>query len=113
MTFLKKLALPLLIVSALSGCAYKINVLQGNFLEQSKVEQLRVEMSYEQVLYVLGRPVIQDTFEQDIWYYVYEVRYGTGEMTRKELILTFENGKLVDMKGDYEKSEEFDQALAI
>ncbi len=97
----------------LSACAYKINVLQGNFLEQTAIDKLRVSMSYEQVIFVLGKPVISDAFKQDTWYYIYEVRYGNGDNKRKELILTFKEGLLLDLKGDYTKPEEFDQPLNI
>ncbi|AWB67110.1 outer membrane protein assembly factor BamE [Saccharobesus litoralis] len=97
----------------ISACAYRINVLQGNFLDQDDVDKLRVEMTYEQVIYVLGRPVVQDAFNKDTWYYIYEVRYGKGGKKRLELVLNFEDGRLKTMTGDYKKPEEFEQPLSI
>ena len=101
----------------LSACAdwiYRIDVPQGNFLEEKDVEKLRISMTKEQVIYVLGRPVVEDAFNQDTWYYVYEMKRGMrkrGEDFRKELIIHFSDGKISSVEGDFELSEEFNTPL--
>ncbi|MDO6694437.1 outer membrane protein assembly factor BamE [Aliiglaciecola sp. 3_MG-2023] len=101
----------------LSGCTdwiYRIDVPQGNFLQEKSVKQLRVEMTKEQVIYVLGRPVVQDSFDHDTWYYVYEMKRGMskrGEDFRKELIIHFEDEKVARVTGDFELSEDFNTPL--
>ena len=101
----------------LSGCVdwiYRIDVPQGNFLEQKDVDQLRIEMTKEQVVYVLGRPVVKDSFNKNTWYYVYEMKRGMrkrGEDFRKELIIEFTDGKVANVLGDFELSEEFNTPL--
>ncbi len=100
-----------------AGCTdwiYRIDVPQGNFLQQKNVEQLRIEMTKEQVVYVLGRPVVQDSFDHDTWYYVYEMRRGMkkrGEDFRKELIIEFSDGKVASVTGDFDLSEDFNTPL--
>ena len=62
--------------TACSNWIYRIDVPQGNFLDQRDVEKLRVGMTKEQVIYVLGNPVVQDSFDDDTWYYVYDMKRG-------------------------------------
>lgn len=101
----------------MSGCVdwiYRIDVPQGNFLEDKNVEQLRINMTKEQVVYVLGRPVVQDSFNHDTWYYVYEMKRGMskrGEDFRKELIIQFTDNRVASVTGDFELSEDFNTPL--
>ncbi|WP_371186404.1 outer membrane protein assembly factor BamE [Thalassotalea maritima] len=92
-----------------SACVYKIDVPQGNYIEQNQIDKLQVGMTKEQVKYVLGNPVVQDTFNDDTWYYVYEFLSGKDqELNRsKRLELTFDNGKLTNASGDYDIGENF------
>lgn len=114
---MKFLSIILVSFTLLAGCTdwiYRIDVPQGNFLEQKDVDKLRVEMTKEQVRFVLGNPVVQDSFDDDTWYYYYEMKRGMakrGADIKKHLILKFVDDKLADIEGDYPKSEEFDQPL--
>ncbi len=102
---------------ALSACTdwiYRIDVPQGNFLDVKDVEKLRIGMNKEQVIFVLGRPVVSDSFDHDTWYYVYEMKRGMrkrGEDFKKELIIKFEEDKIAEVTGDFELSEEFNTPL--
>lgn len=103
-----------LLTSACSDWIFRIDVPQGNFLDQKDVNKLRIEMTKEQVEFVLGNPVVQDSFSSNTWYYVYDMKRGMrkrGEDVRKELRLNFENGKLISMEGDFEQSEDFNTPL--
>ena len=52
----------------MSGCSafdwliYKPDIPQGNYMETQQVEKLRVDMTKEQTEYILGRPVLRDSF---------------------------------------------------
>lgn len=99
-------------ICLLSACAYKIDIRQGNYIEKRDVAKLRQNMNKDQVIFVLGKPVLKDTFSENKWYYVYQVDYGDGrEAKRMDLILNFKDGKLVDMSGTVEKPEEFTQSI--
>jgi outer membrane protein assembly factor BamE len=117
-SLMKFLTIILVSFTLLAGCTdwiYRIDVPQGNFLDQKDVDKLRVEMTKEQVRFVLGNPVVQDSFDEDTWYYYYEMKRGMakrGADIKKHLILTFVDDKLVDIEGDYPKPDEFDQPLA-
>lgn len=101
----------------LTACAdwiYRIDVPQGNFLEQKDVDKLRINMTKEQVIFVLGRPVVQDAFDKETWYYVYEMKRGMrkrGEDFRKELIIHFKDDRVASVEGDFKLSEDFNVPL--
>lgn len=103
---------------SLSGCSvfdwliYKPDVPQGNYMETQQVDKLRIDMSKEQAEYILGRPVLRDSFSDDTWYYVYHFKSGRdASITHKELIIHFNGDKISSVTGDYELSPEFNIPL--
>ncbi len=108
------------LIFALNGCAwlndfvYKIDVPQGNFLDERDLKKLEKGMTREQVRYVLGTPMVEPTFDDSKWYYVYHLRTGKGREYRKELIVHFDNeGLYSSLSGDFakENSHQTQQAL--
>lgn len=106
-----------LATSSLSACSswvFRIDVPQGNYLDIKDVEKLRIGMTKEQVSFVLGNPVLRDSFDNDTYYYVYEMKRGSvsrGEDFKKELIVKFEENKVIEVTGDFELSEDFNTPL--
>ena len=100
-------------LSACSSWVYRIDIPQGNFLEQKDIDKLRVAMTKEQVKYVLGSPVASNAFDNDTWHYFYALKSGRGDNFEKRLIVEFENDKLKDIRGDFNKSEDFNTPLDI
>ena len=69
-------------------------------------------MSKEQVSFLIGRPVVDDTFGGDTWHYVYHFKSGqNAKIVHKEFILTFVNNKLTTAVGDYELNEAFNTPI--
>ncbi len=50
-----------------SGCVYRVNIQQGNFLEGKTVDQLQVGMTRAQVRYLLGTPRMPNEFARERW----------------------------------------------
>lgn len=100
-------------LSACSSWVYRIDVPQGNFLEQRDIDKLRVAMTKEQVKYVLGTPVAGNAFDNDTWHYFYALKSGNGNHFEKQLIVEFKDNKLQDIKGDFDKSADFNTPLDI
>ncbi|MAG76767.1 MAG: outer membrane assembly protein BamE [Colwelliaceae bacterium] len=95
-----------------TGCSswvYRIDIPQGNYLEQKDIDRLQVGMTKEQVKFILGSPVTIDSFENDTWHYIYQFKSGRSAdfNTRKDFILKFEDNLLVSANGDFELSENF------
>ncbi|GAL36119.1 outer membrane protein assembly factor BamE [Vibrio maritimus] len=111
------LALPLAL-SVLTGCSviekivYRIDINQGNFVEQSAVDQLRYGMTKEQVRFVLGSPMLIENGYPNTWYYIYHATKGHDDSVQQNLVVNFDgNGVLASIAGDYEASDNFFDAL--
>lgn len=106
------LLLPLAGCSVFDWLVYKPDLSQGNYMEPQQVAQLRIHMTKEQVEYILGRPVLRDSFADDTWYYVYHFKNGrNAKITHKELLLHFNGNILVNVSGDYKLSPDFNVPL--
>ncbi len=79
---------------------YHLDIQQGNVVTTKMLMQLKPGMTKSQVRYVMGTPLIQDSFHQDRWDYVYQVSNNGNILERHRVILDFENDALKDIKGD-------------
>jgi outer membrane protein assembly factor BamE len=80
---------------------YRIEIQQGNFVSQEMVSQLKLGMSKDQVRFVLGTPLIIDSFHADRWDYVFRrQRANSRELEQRKLAVFFEDGKLKRIEGD-------------
>jgi outer membrane protein assembly factor BamE len=97
-------------LSACSSWVYRIDIPQGNYLEQKSIDKIQVGMTKEQVKFVLGSPVLIDSFDKDTWNYVYRFKSGRSESLdmQKSFTVKFEGDKLVSADGgDFKLSENF------
>jgi outer membrane protein assembly factor BamE len=79
---------------------YRINIEQGNIVTQEAVDQLEPGMSRRQVRFILGTPLIEDTFNPDRWDYVYRLKNGDEVLGRATLTVHFDGDRLRDVEGD-------------
>ena len=78
-----------------TGCVYRMDVQQGNLLDREQVEQLEVGMTRSQVRFLLGTPMVIDSFDADRWDYVYSLRRGhERQVTRRHLVVWFDGDKV-------------------
>ena len=89
----------LLTLLLISSCSiprvYEVIVSQGNIIDEDMIEKLEVGMTESQVNYVLGSPLIVDTFTPDRWNYYTSVAQGEKKFTEKKVTLYFEDKKLI------------------
>lgn len=88
-------------ITMISGCSslrfpgvYRIDIGQGNLITKEMIDKLKVGMTPRQVEYVMGSPMIADTFHPDRWDYLYSLETGTGILVQNQLTLYFENERL-------------------
>lgn len=92
----------------LAGCSfkmpslgvYKIDIPQGNIVTQEMVDKLQPGMSKRQVRFVMGTPLILDTFEPERWDYLRSIETRKQKRSQQRISLFFENDLLVRMEGD-------------
>lgn len=79
---------------------HRIDIQQGNVVSQEMVAQLQLGMDKKKVLYVMGTPIIQDTFNSQRWDYIYMFQPEGEAVERRQITLWFENDVLASIGGD-------------
>ena len=78
---------------------YRINVEQGNVVNEEMVEKLRPGLNKRQVRYIMGTPLIEDSFHDDRWDYRYLLRNGNETLAETRLTLWFDGDELARAEG--------------
>lgn len=68
------------------GLARQVPIEQGNPLPDDKVSQLQEGMTREQVRFLLGPPIVPNTFGQKRWSYVYYELTDDGTELRRLIV---------------------------
>ena len=84
---------------------HRIDIQQGNVVTQEMIAQLRYGMDKKKVRYIMGTPIIQDTFHSKRWDYLYTEQEGGDPLERRRVTLFFENELLVGVDGDVKPAE--------
>ena len=80
---------------------YRIDIPQGNIVTQEMVDKLKPGMTKRQVRYVMGTPLLIDTFEQERWDYVHSIETRKTDRQQEQVSLYFEKDLLVRIAGDF------------
>ncbi len=101
---------------ALAGCSfpgvYKIDIQQGNVVTQDMIDQLRPGMTRRQVRFIMGNPLIQDTFNTNRWDYLYSLQPGGGQRQQERMSVIFnDSDQLVSLAGDFMPGVSRDQEI--
>ena len=96
--------LSILIISLLlSNCSipriFQVVISQGNLVDQEMLDKLEIGMTESQVKFVMGTPLISDTFYPDRWDYFTSVTQGDNTYTNQKITLYFEDNKLLSWEG--------------
>ena len=94
----------LLSVLLLSSCSipriFQVVISQGNLVDQEMLDKLEIGMTESQVKFVMGTPLISDTFYPNRWDYFTSVTQGTKTYTEQKITLYFEDNKLARWEGN-------------
>ncbi|RTZ63785.1 MAG: outer membrane protein assembly factor BamE [Aquificaceae bacterium] len=80
----------------LSACSnYKLDVQQGNLVTQDTISKLQQGMSKQEVQSLLGTPLLQDSFDNNRWDYLF---YSKKNKTKSQNItLRFKDDQLINV----------------
>lgn len=79
---------------------YKMDIQQGNVVTSKMMLQLRPGMTKSQVRFIMGTPLIQDSFHSNRWDYFYQMRKEGKIIEQRRVILDFEKEALLRVRGD-------------
>ena len=78
-----------------SACIFRIDIQQGNLLEESAIEQAEVGMTKNQILFLLGTPMVVDSFHEDRWDYTYFLKRGRSRDIERRWLIVYFDGDVV------------------
>jgi len=88
---------------ALAACVYRIDIQQGNLLDEEDINQVDLGMTRSQVQFLLGTPMVSDSFHRDRWDYAYYYRRGRSpDADRRWVVVYFENDRVQRIERDIE-----------
>ncbi|MGJ8619964.1 MAG: outer membrane protein assembly factor BamE domain-containing protein [Methylophilaceae bacterium] len=98
----------LIVAITLVGCGaaiptinpYKMDIQQGNVVTSEMLLKLRPGMTKSQVQFIMGTPLLVDSFHSNRWDYFYQLRKQGDIVNQRRVILDFEEDLLVRVRGD-------------
>ena len=81
---------------------YRIDIQQGNIVDQEMLDQIEIGMERRKVRFILGTPLLIDPFNQDRWDYVYSLRRGSGEKVMQRVSVYFADDRLARIEDHLE-----------
>ena len=102
------LSIFILCCTLLAGCGssapalkpFKMDIQQGNVVTSKMLLQLKPGMTKSQVRFIMGTPLIVDSFHKDRWDYFYQMRQAGKIVEQRRVILDFEKELLTKVRGD-------------
>lgn len=79
---------------------FKMDIQQGNVVTSKMLLQLRPGMTKSQVRFIMGTPLMVDSFHKDRWDYFYQLRQAGKIVEQRRVILDFEKDLLTKIRGD-------------
>jgi outer membrane protein assembly factor BamE len=80
----------------LGGCVYRLDIQQGNVVDEKNLAQVDVGMTRSQVQFLLGTPMVADSFHEDRWDYPYYLQRGHDRhVERRWFVVYFQNDRVV------------------
>lgn len=94
-------------VTLISGCSffgvYKRDLAQGNLVTNDMASQLQPGMTRQQVLNLMGTPLLESPFDASEWDYIYRLDEAYGGIEQRRLTLVFNGNQLANIQrhGDF------------
>lgn len=68
---------------------YRIDIQQGNFVSEEMVAQIKPGMTRNQVIFVLGTPLVTDIFHAGRWDYPFRLHKANGDVIMSRVTVFF------------------------
>jgi outer membrane protein assembly factor BamE len=79
---------------------YRVDIQQGNVIEQSMIDKLEPGMTKAKVKFIMGTPLLVDPFHSNRWEYIYSIEPGGGARAQRHVALFFKDDKLTHAEGN-------------
>ncbi|QOI10927.1 outer membrane protein assembly factor BamE [Blochmannia endosymbiont of Colobopsis nipponica] len=94
----------IILIILLSGCSNLMTIItkpeinQGNYLNSHDIKKIKIGQSKQQIINLLGNPILTNTFNSNNLYYIYYKINKNNKIIKQSLILSFnENNILINV----------------
>ncbi len=105
MPFRKFTSLVILTSILLTGCSvvdnwvYRPDINQGNYVTPEAIDLLKVGQTKDQVVFIMGAPMLTSIFGDNVWYYVFRQQPQHESISQRTYAIYFnEMGIVTDIK---------------
>ena len=92
--------------SLLTACSnsllHRLDQQQGNLVTEQMIKQLKPGMDREQVLFIMGQPVLRNSFDSDRWDYIYTFAPKSRSPEKRFITLYFDEDRLNRLVGNHD-----------
>ena len=74
---------------------HRIDIQQGNKIKPETMAKLKIGMTRKQVIFLLGTPLLKDTFHADRWDYIFYLKPGNKKVKQSRVTLYFKEAYLI------------------
>lgn len=93
------------VIGCADGLLHRLDQQQGNLVTDRMIEQLKPGLNREQVVFIMGQPILKNSFDSDRWDYIYTFAPRSQTPEKRYITLYFEEGLLKRLVGNYELME--------
>jgi len=76
---------------------YKKDINQGSVLRVKKYDEIKLGMTQDEVVKLIGTPSVNDVFHKKQWEYIHHSILKNNEVLSFRITLLFDEGKLIDI----------------
>jgi len=107
MKYFMLLGVAILVVGCSNFSMHRVDVYQGNYIEQQRLENLQPGMTRSEVQLLLGTPLVQDVYNPYVWYYVFFHSNSSGKVKEAQQIRVHfdQNGRYQYYDGDIDNND--------
>ncbi len=88
----------LITITLLVSACYRTPAPQGNALDKATASKIKRGMTPKQVIAAIGDPVTSNVFDDHRLLYIYSYKAGSETLLVKQLVITFRNNKVTQIK---------------
>lgn len=90
----------ILLTLLVTACVYHPPIEQGNLLTPQKTQQIKRGMTMQQVVSIMGSPVMKDLYHDGKIAYIYTSTAKDELVARNRFIVVFSRGRVIKTKTD-------------
>jgi outer membrane protein assembly factor BamE len=92
------------VLALLAGCVYRLPIRQGNYLDPAAIAQVKPGMTHSQVRYLLGTPMVPESFDNGRWDYDYYLNDHSHKPRHAHVTIYFDHDLVARVQSNVKRA---------